>query len=129
MSTKIIVALDYTNPLDALEMTAKLRDVVDGFKINHCLWSQSVYIKDYTKDKELFMDLKLWDTPNTVNQVLQKIIDKGCTMTTICTHNNASVFEAVQPFSKYVKLLAVTYLTSWTAEDRHDITNTSRNLM
>ncbi|MBR19601.1 MAG: orotidine-5'-phosphate decarboxylase [Euryarchaeota archaeon] len=129
MSTKIIVALDYTNPLDALEMTAKLRDVVDGFKINHCLWSQSVYIKDYTKDKELFMDLKLWDTPNTVNQVLQKIIDKGCTMTTICTHNNQSVFEAVQPFSKYVKLLAVTYLTSWTAEDRHDITNTSRNLM
>ena len=33
--TKIIVALDYTNPLDALEMTAKLRGHVDGFKINH----------------------------------------------------------------------------------------------
>ena len=39
---KIIVALDYTNPLDALEMCAKLRGVVDGFKINHALWSQSV---------------------------------------------------------------------------------------
>ena len=49
-TSKIIVALDYTNPLDALEMAAKLRDVVDGFKINHALWSQSVYIKDYTKD-------------------------------------------------------------------------------
>ena len=32
--TKLIVALDYVNPLDALEMTAQLRDVVDGFKIN-----------------------------------------------------------------------------------------------
>ena len=56
---KIIVALDYTNPLEALEMCAKLRDVADGFKINHALWSQSVYIKDYTKaikinNKELF---------------------------------------------------------------------------
>ena len=61
----IIVALDYTNPLEALEMAAKLRDHVDGFKINHALWSQSVYIKDYTS-KELFIDCKLWDTPNTI---------------------------------------------------------------
>ena len=34
-TSKIIVALDYTNPLDALERAAKLRDVVDGFTINH----------------------------------------------------------------------------------------------
>ena len=126
---KIIVALDYTNPLEALEMCAKLRDVADGFKINHALWSQSVYIKDYTKAGELFVDCKLWDTPNTVKQVVQKIIDKGATMTTICTHNNEAVFEEIQPLANQVKLLGVTYLTSWTSEERFGITNTSMNLM
>ena len=109
--TKIIVALDYTNPLDALEMTAKLRGHVDGFKINHALWSQSVYIKDYTKAGELFVDCKLWDTPNTVKQVVQKIIDKGATMTTICTHNNEAVFEEIQPLANQVKPVSYTHLT------------------
>ena len=41
---KIIVALDYTIPLDALEMCAKPRGVVDGFKKTH--YAVSVYIKD-----------------------------------------------------------------------------------
>ena len=90
--TKLIVALDYVNPLDALEMTAQLRDVVDGFKINQSLWSQSVYVKDYTSAGDLFIDCKLWDTPNTVKQVVQKIVDKGATMTTISTLNNTAVF-------------------------------------
>ena len=119
--TKIIVALDYTNPLDALEMAAKLRDHVDGFKINHALWSQSVYIKDYTKDNELFIDCKLWDTPNTVKQVLQKIVDKGATMTTISTFNNEAVFDVAQEYAEQIKLLAVTYLTSWNPEDQRQI--------
>ena len=118
---KIIVALDYTNPLEALEMCAKLRDVADGFKINHALWSQSVYIKDYTQAGELFVDCKLWDTPNTVKQVVQKIVDKGATMTTICTHNNEAVFEELEQFSDQVKLLGVTYLTSWSGSDLLDI--------
>ena len=118
---KIIVALDYTNPLEALEMCAKLRDVADGFKINHALWSQSVYIKDYTSAGELFVDCKLWDTPNTVKQVVQKIVDKGATMTTICTHNNRAVFEEIQPFADQIKLLGVTYLTSWSGSDLLEI--------
>ena len=127
--SKIIVALDYENPLDALEMCAKLRDVVDGFKINHALWSQSVYIKDYTKDNELFVDCKLWDTPNTVKTVLQKIVDKGATMTTICTHNNEAVFEAIQPFADQTKLLGVTYLTSWSSKELKSITNQNGPLL
>ncbi len=126
---KLIVALDYTNPLDALEMCAKLRDVVDGFKINHALWSQSVYIKDYTKDNELFVDCKLWDTPNTVKQVLEKIVDKGATMTTISTHNNPAVFEAIQPFAEQTKLLGVTYLTSWSGQELKAITNQNAPLL
>ena len=127
--TKIIVALDYTNPLDALEMAAKLRGHVDGFKTNHTLWSQSVYIKDYTEGHELFIDCKLWDTPNTVKQVLQKIVDKGATMTTVSTLNSQSVFEEVSQFADKIKILGVTYLTSWNSDELKNITNQSGPLL
>ena len=121
----IIVALDYTNPLEALEMAAKLRDHVDGFKINHALWSQSVYIKDYT-DKELFIDCKLWDTPNTIKTVVEKIIAKGATMTTISTFNNPEVFETLKQYNNDISLLGVTSLTSWSSvEELHLYKQTS----
>ena len=116
----IIVALDYTNPLKALEMAAKLRDHVDGFKINHALWSQSVYIKDYT-DKELFIDCKLWDTPNTIKTVVEKIIAKGASMTTISTLNSPEVFETLKQYNNDIRLLGVTSLTSWTQQEEYDI--------
>jgi len=116
----IIVALDYTNPLEALEMAAKLRDHVDGFKINHALWSQSVYIKDYTS-KELFIDCKLWDTPNTIKTVVEKIIAKGASMTTISTLNNPEVFEILKQYNNDIRLLGVTSLTSWTQQEEYDI--------
>ena len=41
---KIIVALDYKNPLDALQMVALLRDHVDGFKIGTALWLSLIHI-------------------------------------------------------------------------------------
>ena len=116
----IIVALDYTNPLEALEMAAKLRDHVDGFKINHALWSQSVYIKDYTS-KELFIDCKLWDTPNTIKTVVEKIIAKGASMTTISTLNSPEVFETLKQYNNDIRLLGVTSLTSWTQQEEYDI--------
>jgi orotidine-5'-phosphate decarboxylase len=118
---KIIVALDYKNPLDALQMVALLRDYVDGFKIGTALWSQSVYVKDYTKDKELFVDCKLWDTPGTVELVVSKIVAKGGTMATISTWNNDATFKAVEKYADKIKLLGVSYLTSWTPEEVYEI--------
>ena len=120
--SKIIVALDYTDPLDALEMVAKLRGIVDGFKINHALWNESNYIKDH-EFGELFIDCKLWDTPNTVKTVMQKIVDKGATMTTVSTLNNQAVFDELEDFKDSIMICGVTYLTSWSGGDLLDILN------
>ena len=116
--SKVIVALDYTNPLDALEMCAKLRDVVDGFKINHMLWEQSEYLRDCG---ELFVDCKLWDTPNTVKEVLQKIIDKGATMVTVSTFNNNAVFYECSRFSNQIKICKSFFLRKLVAQICYDI--------
>ena len=116
---KIILALDYEDPQQAIDIANKVQGQVDGFKVNHLLWDHTDSIRDLAD--ELFIDCKLWDTPHTVKQVVQKIVDKGATMTTICTHNNRAVFEELEQFSDQIKLLGVTYLTSWNGSDLLEI--------
>ena len=119
MSVSVIVALDYTDPSDALEMAAKLRDHVDGFKINHTLLEYAMYFKKF--DKEYFIDCKLWDTPNTVKTIVSKFIEMGATMTTVSTLNNPEVFNTLNEFNNDIELLGVTSLTSWTPQEEYEI--------
>ena len=42
-------------------------------------------------------------------------------MTTISTFNNDVVFDNLQQFKSEIKLLGVTYLTSWTPQDQYAI--------
>ena len=119
MSVSVIVALDYTDPSDALNMAAKLRDYVKGFKINHTLLDYAMYFKHF--DKEFFIDCKLWDTPNTVKTVVSKFIEMGATMTTVSTLNNPEVFNTLSEFNNDIELLGVTSLTSWTQQEEYDI--------
>ena len=119
MSVSVIVALDYADPSDALEMAAKLRDHVKGFKINHTLLEYAMYFKKF--DKEFFIDCKIWDTPNTVKTVVSKFIEMGATMTTVSTLNNPEVFNTLNEFNNDIELLGVTSLTSWTPQEEYDI--------
>ncbi len=105
---KIILSVE---TIEVLDWIPYVRDYIDGIKINHILWDE-IRISP-SEDKEIFIDLKLWDTPNTVKTVVEKIIDKGATMTTICTLNSPDVFFALKEFSDDIMLLGVSFLTSW----------------
>ena len=118
--TKIILSLEKKEHFLIAE---KVQDYVDGWKVNHIGWdivAQSRF-DEWAKlnnfalrnTKEVFFDCKLWDTPNTVKTVVEKIIERGATMTTICTLNNLEVFHALKEFSDDIKLLGVSFLTSW----------------
>ncbi len=113
--TKIIIALDSSDAEENITTAQQLKDQVDGFKINHLLLEHTSVIKSFAD--ELFIDCKLWDTPNTVKKVMQRIVDLGATMTTVSTLNSLEVFEELQDFTNKIKLLGVTYLTSWSSED------------
>ena len=104
----------------AFELIVSLGPHVDGFKINHTLWERTSMFTKY--EGELFVDLKLWDTPNSVCSVVEMILEKGATMTTICTFNNSEVFKCLHQYSEDIKLLGVTYLTSWNPEEQFQIT-------
>ena len=126
--TKIIISLEKT---EHFRIAREIQDYVDGWKINHIGWqiiSESRFdefapLNNYklSNDKEVFVDFKLWDTPNTVKTVVESIIKKGGTMTTISTFNNESVFDELEQFKDDIKLLAVTYLTSWNSDEQYQI--------
>tara|TARA_B100000029_G_scaffold512688_1_gene610061 strand:- start:902 stop:1570 length:669 start_codon:yes stop_codon:yes gene_type:complete len=117
---KIIVSLENE---ESFRLAEKLAPHVDGFKINHILWQNYRGFHNFEwKKKEVFVDFKLWDTPNTVVSVVEKLIENSVTMTTISTFNNEQVFTDLQQFKSDIKLLGVTYLTSWSGKDQYDIT-------
>ena len=117
---KIIIALDNISFDDALLMVVQLEPHVDGFKINHTLLEHTSMFANY--EGELFVDLKLFDTPNTVCSVVEMILEKGGTMATINTFNNSEVFKCLHQYSEDIKLLGVTYLTSWSEKEQFEIT-------
>ena len=72
-------------------------------------------------EKEIFFDFKLWDTPNTVKTVIEMCIKEGATMATVSTFNNDAVYKELEQYKDDIKLLAVTYLTSWDSDEQYQI--------
>jgi len=112
---------------DALLMVVQLRPHVDGFKINHTLLEHTSMFVNY--EGELFIDLKLFDTPNTVCSVVEMILERGGTMATINTFNNSEVFKCLHQYSEDIKFLGVTYLTSWSEKEQFEITRETKKNM
>ena len=117
---KIIVALDGMDFEKAFNMYVQLAPHCDGFKINHTLLEHSSMFANY--EGEVMVDLKLWDTPNSVCSIVENILDTPATMCTVSTFNNSEVFKCLHQYSEDIKLLGVTYLTSWSPEEQLQIT-------
>ena len=101
---KIIVSLETKESID---IAHRVVDYVDGFKINHMLWDEIIaWPEDWAKyrKKELFVDFKLWDTPNTVETVVKKVIDRGGTMVSINAHNCQETFERLKKLSDQINI-------------------------
>ena len=111
----------------AFAIYVELASSVDGFKINRTLLEHTNMFVNYKG--EIFVDCKLWDTPNTVCSVVEKILEGGATMTTISTLNNRDVFKCLLQYSEDIKFLGVTYLTSWSADEQFEIIRESRSDM
>ena len=116
---KILVALDGMDFEKAFGMYVQLAPHCDGFKINHTLLEHSSMFANY--EGEVMVDLKLWDTPNSVCSIVEKILETPATMCTVSTLNNEEVFKELHQYSEDIKLLGVTYLTSWSSTEQFEI--------
>jgi len=116
---KVFVALDNMSVSKARDIIEKYNDEVYGFKVNHLLMHD---LAPYD-NLNIFLDLKLWDIPNTVKTIVSHAIDLGASYVTISTLNNPRVFEDLKEFNRDIYMLGVTSLTSWTPEEEFAIHN------
>jgi orotidine-5'-phosphate decarboxylase len=116
MKSKLIVALDVETREEAEALVNDLRDVVDVFKVGSVLFTRlGPRIVELIRecDKEVFLDLKFHDIPNTVAKAVESAAALRVFMLTVHTCGGAEMLKAaVREIAGRPIILGVTVLTS-----------------
>ncbi len=118
----IVFPLDVPSLTAAREYVALLSDVVGMFKVGLELFLRSgPQIIDWIKssgDAQVFLDLKLYDIPETVKRAMRSIADLDVTFATVhCGETKQMLKAAVAGSGGDVGVLGVTLLTSVSGAD------------
>ncbi len=121
MSTTI-VALDLPTADEAISLVDRLGEAIGWYKVGAPLFTRSgpaVIEELHARGKRVFLDLKYHDIPNTVAQAVEAAAELGVAMLTLHAAGGASMLRAAREAvgSDGPRLLGVTLLTSFTAED------------
>ncbi len=125
MSSKLIVALDFSNKNDALDLIDKLDPGLCALKIGSemfTLWGPVFVTQLINKGFKIFLDLKFHDIPNTVARACKASADLGVWMLNVHASGGLEMMDAaVKALEPYKKdkpiLIAVTVLTSFKEEN------------
>ncbi|SFL91778.1 orotidine-5'-phosphate decarboxylase [Pelosinus propionicus] len=121
---RLIVALDVHSMESVRQLVGQLGDSVSYYKVGmelfYSVGSQVItYLRQQNKD--IFLDLKLHDIPNTVGQGLATLTQLGATMLNVHAAGGFSMMQAaaiavknkaIEIQARRPKLIAVTVLTS-----------------
>ena len=120
---RLIIALDVPEANQAKQLVNELGASVSFYKIGMELMMTGDYfdLLDWLveKDKNVFVDLKLFDVPATVSKAVKRLSKRGAYFTTV--HGNQSMMEAAAAEKGDLKVLAVTALTSLDQGDLNDM--------
>jgi orotidine-5'-phosphate decarboxylase len=113
---RLIVALDVPAVSEARALIDKLEEVVSFFKVG--LWLQFAAgfdgLLDYliAKNKNIFLDAKMFDIGETVKQGVARAAERGITFVTV--HGDGEIMEAAVEGkgNSRLKIFAITVLTS-----------------
>ena len=118
---QVIIALDVPTLDEALGLVDSLGDETDFYKVGLELFTRegpSVVQALATRDKRIFLDLKLHDIPNTVARAVTRARDLDVDFLTLHTTGGRPMMEAAaEAAGTDLTLLGVTVLTSLTASD------------
>jgi len=123
-SNPIIIALDFNNANAARGMVEKLGDRIDFYKVGLELFTAEgmPWVRELgERGKRVFLDLKLYDIPETVKRTVAVAARSNATYLTV--HGSNSIMQAAREGrgDSRLKLLAVTVLTSFTEQDLSDL--------
>ncbi|ABZ76610.1 orotidine 5'-phosphate decarboxylase [Shewanella halifaxensis HAW-EB4] len=121
----ILVALDYDNKNDALQLIDQLDPDMCRLKVGKemfTLFGPQLVTDIHSRGFDLFLDLKFHDIPNTVAKAVAAAAELGVWMTNIHASGGLAMMEAakraLEPYGdKAPLLIAVTVLTSMSDEE------------
>ena len=121
----ILVALDYDNKNDALQLIDQLDPEMCRLKVGKemfTLFGPQLVTDIHSRGFELFLDLKFHDIPNTVAKAVTAAAELGVWMTNIHATGGLAMMEAakraLEPYGdKAPLLIAVTVLTSMSDDE------------
>jgi orotidine-5'-phosphate decarboxylase len=120
---RLIFALDVPSVEEAKELVQKLGDSVLFYKLGLEIFMAGGYfdlIKWLRKErKEVFVDLKFFDVPQTVQSAVSQL--KHCEVRFVTVHGNNEILKAAVKNKNGLKVLAVTVLTSLDTADLKDL--------
>jgi orotidine-5'-phosphate decarboxylase len=116
---RLIVALDVATHAEALALVDGLGDGVGFYKVGFQLLLGGNHVDLVRRlvdlDKRVFLDLKLFDIPQTVASAVEQLAGLGVTFATV--HGVDPLLVAACDASDGVGILAVTVLTSFDDDD------------
>ena len=115
VSKKVIVALDSNNFNKSLSLVKILKKDVYAFKIGYQFFFNfglSGYKKIYSICPKIFLDLKLYDIPNTVQQGIKALSKIKPLFTTVHVSGGDEMMQSTYINKKKTKILGVSILTS-----------------
>ena len=122
---KIIVALDVPTKERALELVEQLRGEISFFKIGLQLYTAEgpeIVRSVLATGAKVWLDLKLYDIPNTVARAVESAGTLGVQMLTIHLSGGSEMIRAATAArQKDMLILGVTVLTSATEQTLHEI--------
>jgi orotidine-5'-phosphate decarboxylase len=120
----IIVALDFETADEARRLVSQLGAQCNFYKVGMELYAAAGmdFVRELiAQEKDVFLDLKFYDIPETVKRAVAQVARTGVRFLTV--HSVASVMKAAADGrgKSPLKLLAVTVLTSFGPEDMEDL--------
>ena len=117
---RLIVALDLANAKAAEAMVAELGDTVSFYKIGlELTYGGGIGLaQDLIKSgKQVFLDLKFHDIPNTVARATEQVAEIGATFLTVHAFPQTMKAAVSALGGSKMKILAVTVMTSYDDDD------------
>lgn len=125
---KVIVALDYNNPILANQFVDSISPELCKLKVGKELFTLSgpEFVKGLVnKGFDVFLDLKFHDIPNTVSSAVRVAADLGVWMTDVHASGGRRMMEgaknALEQCGSDMLLIAVTVLTSFDQNDMDEL--------
>ncbi|PYJ20012.1 MAG: orotidine-5'-phosphate decarboxylase [Verrucomicrobia bacterium] len=125
IADKIIVALDVATKRQALSLVEQLRDQISFFKVGLQLYTAEgpeIVRAVLSTSAKVWLDLKLYDIPNTVARAVESASNLGVQMLTIHLSGGSEMIRAATAARpNKMLLLGVTVLTSATEQTLREI--------